>query len=41
MRPYRTNDRDETKVVWLLADAILPDRSRGETGKVYVLEPGR
>src|SRR6185295_10382921 len=30
-----TNDRDNTRVVWLLRDAPLPDGRRGEGGQVY------
>jgi hypothetical protein len=30
-----TNDKDGTKVVWLLKDARLPDGRRAEAGKVY------
>ncbi len=33
-----TNDRDKTKVVWLLHDATLPNGQRGEAGKVYIIE---
>ncbi|MBI3882144.1 MAG: hypothetical protein HY301_19050 [Verrucomicrobia bacterium] len=36
-----TNDRDAARVVWLLADAPLPDGRRGEAGKVYLVEAGR
>jgi hypothetical protein len=36
-----TNDRDRTRVVWLLKDAPLPDGRRGQAGKVYVIDPGR
>jgi hypothetical protein len=32
-----TNDRDSTKIVWLLRDAPLPDGRRGEAGQVYVI----
>jgi hypothetical protein len=34
-----TNNKDRSKVVWLLRDARLPDGRRGEAGKVYVVEP--
>jgi hypothetical protein len=33
-----TNDRDATKVVWLLHDATLPDGKPGKAGQVYELE---
>ena len=33
-----TNDRDRTKVVWLLKDAPLPDGRRGQAGQVHVME---
>lgn len=32
-----TNDRDSTKIIWLLKDAELPDGHRGEAGQVYVI----
>ena len=32
-----TNDRDATRVVWLLQDASLPDSRRGQAGQVYVI----
>lgn len=32
-----TNDRDTTRVVWLLQDAPLPDGRRGQAGQVYVI----
>jgi len=34
-----TNDRDASKVVWLLKNARLPDGRQGESGNVYVLNP--
>jgi hypothetical protein len=36
-----TNDRDETQVVWLLRDAVLPDGREGRAGGVFVVEPVR
>ena len=33
-----TNDRDTTKVVWLLEAAQLPDGRKGEAGQVYLIE---
>jgi hypothetical protein len=32
-----TNDRDSTRVVWLLRDAPLPDGSSGKAGQVYII----
>jgi hypothetical protein len=32
-----TNDRDRTKVVWLLRDATLPDGRPGKAGEVHVV----
>ncbi len=34
----RTNDRDATRVVWLLQDTSLPNGRRGEAGQVYVIQ---
>jgi hypothetical protein len=34
-----TNDRDGAKVVWLFADARLPDGRQGRAGSVHVIEP--
>lgn len=34
-----TNDHDDSKVIWLLKDAALPDGRQGEAGKVYVTRP--
>jgi hypothetical protein len=33
-----TNDRDKSKVAWLLEDAQLPDGRMGQAGNVYVIE---
>lgn len=33
-----TNDRDRTKVIWLLKDAALPDGRLGKAGEVHLLE---
>lgn len=33
-----TNDRDKTKVVWMLQAGLLPDGNQGEPGRVYVIE---
>jgi hypothetical protein len=32
-----TNDKDHTKIVWLLRDTKLPDGRSGEAGKVYIV----
>ncbi|MGH9362021.1 MAG: hypothetical protein ACRD2T_08895, partial [Thermoanaerobaculia bacterium] len=34
-----TNDRDPTRVTWLLRDALLPDGREGRAGGVYLIEP--
>jgi hypothetical protein len=33
-----TNDRDKTKVVWLLEEGQLPNGRKGEAGHVYLIE---